>query len=174
MSWAVSRKENDVREAGGNLTISKIMFRTQGSLSLPRRLGSFQLVLAVISTGLVVAVGGFLLDWALLGDRRDLLYSDALAAAVAALWAFIALTHYNKRQELALAHLQTVAEVNHHVRNALTTVLYSVELTQNKPLIEMTRSAVDRIDWTLREVLPGENVETFQKKSNSAEQRKAS
>ena len=151
-----------------------MIFRAPSSPSLPRRLGTPQLVLAVIATGLVVAVGGFLLDWALLGDRRDLLYSDALAATVAALWAFIALTHYNKRQELLLAHLQTIAEVNHHVRNALTTVLYSVELTQNEPLIEMTRTAVDRIDWTLREVLPGDNVEALQQRTSPTEQRRAS
>jgi hypothetical protein len=131
-------------------------------------------VLAVIATGLVVGLGGFLLDWAILGDRRDLLYSDALAATVAALLAFLALTYHNKRQELLLAHLQTIAEVNHHVRNALTTVLYSVELTGDKSLIEMTRSAVERIDWTLREVLPGARRDDSEKQPPSAERKRAS
>ena len=149
------------------------MLRNPTPVSLPRVLSTTQLVLAVIVTAVVVAAGGFLLDWALLGDRRDLLYSDALAATVAGLLALIALTHYNKRQKLLLAHLQTIVEVNHHVRNALTTVLYSVELTRNEPLIEMTRSAVERIDWTLREVLPGNNTKSL-KDSQVSPQRKAS
>jgi hypothetical protein len=131
-------------------------------------------VLAITATAIVVAVGGFLLDWALLGDQRDLLYSDGLAALIAALWAFVALSLYNKRQKLALAHLRTIAEVNHHVRNALTSVLYSVELTRNEPLIEMTRSAVERIDWTLREVLPRDQSERLQRSIPATEERKVS
>jgi hypothetical protein len=131
-------------------------------------------MLAITATAIVVAVGGFLLDWALLGDQRDLLYSDGLAALIAALWAFVALSLYNKRQKLALAHLRTIAEVNHHVRNALTSVLYSVELTRNEPLIEMTRSAVERIDWTLREVLPRDYSERLQRSISASEERKVS
>ena len=84
------------------------------------------------------------------------------------------MTHYNKRQRLASAHLKIIAEVNHHVRNALTTVLYSVELTRNESLIQVTQSAMERIDWTLREVLPGTNVEELQKEDNSYKQRQVS
>jgi hypothetical protein len=151
-----------------------IMFRTRPPASLPRCLSRIQLVLAVTATAVVVAGGGFLLDWAFFGNQRDLLYSDALAALVAAIWASIALSLYNKRQKLALAHLQTIADVNHHVRNALTSVLYSVELTRNEALIEMTRSAVERIDWTLREVLPGDQPARLQRNAVATEQRKAS
>ncbi len=45
------------------------------------------------------------------------------------------------------------ADVNHHVRNALTTVLYSVHVKRDPELIQVTQEAVNRIDWTLREVL---------------------
>jgi hypothetical protein len=56
----------------------------------------------------------------------------------------------------------------------LTSVLYSVELTRNEPLIEMTRSAVERIDWTLREVLPGDQPARLQRNAVATEQRKVS
>ncbi|HVH88635.1 MAG TPA: hypothetical protein VM912_18090 [Terriglobales bacterium] len=145
------------------------MLRGSVSPSLPRCLTTLQLVFAVVATAVLVGAGGFLLDWALLGSQRDLLYSDALAAAIAALLAFIALSHYNKRQQLALAQLQIIADVNHHVRNALTTVLYSVELTRDEPLIDMTRSAIARVDWALREVLPGENADGLKESLRDAQ-----
>jgi signal transduction histidine kinase len=93
---------------------------------------------------------------------------------VAALWAWVALRYYNKQQEIALAQLRMIAEVNHHVRNALTAMLYSVELTQDKALIEMTRSSIDRIDWTLREILPGKKPEEDDTPDNATRSRKAS
>lgn len=80
----------------------------------------------------MVGVGGFLLDWLLLGDRRDFLYSDALAGSVAGLLTLIALTYYNKSQRSMIARLRVISEVNHHVRNALSAVLYSVELSENE------------------------------------------
>jgi hypothetical protein len=46
-----------------------------------------------------------------------------------------------------------VAEVNHHVRNALTSVLYSVHLNRDPELMKITQDAVARVDWVLREVL---------------------
>jgi hypothetical protein len=49
--------------------------------------------------------------------------------------------------------LQATAEVNHHVRNALTAVLYSVHARRDQALMEVTQQAVGRIDWVLREVL---------------------
>ena len=49
--------------------------------------------------------------------------------------------------------LRVAADVNHHVRNALTTVLYSVHAKRDPDLIQVTQDAVDRIHWTLREIL---------------------
>ena len=131
---------------------------------------NIQIILIMIATCLAVAGGGFLLDWALLGNRREFLYSDALAGAVAGLLALLALKYHNRAQHAIIARLRIISEVNHHVRNAIAGVLYSVELSKNEELIQITSSAVERIDWTLREILPRENFPD--QSANIAERRR--
>jgi hypothetical protein len=45
--------------------------------------------------------------------------------------------------------------MNHHVRNALQTISYSPYTEQEKQ-IRMIAESVSRIEWALREVLPGD------------------
>ncbi|HET9743217.1 MAG TPA: hypothetical protein VFQ00_10740 [Terriglobales bacterium] len=125
---------------------------------LARSLRWLQAVTAMALAALVVAGGGLLLDWATLGTRRDLLYSDVFEGALAALLALVAVYYYNKRQQLVIRRLRVISDVNHHVRNALTGVLYSVELSKDKELVQVTSAAVERIDWALRELLGHEEV----------------
>jgi hypothetical protein len=50
----------------------------------------------------------------------------------------------------ALRRFEAVALLNHHIRNALQAIVYS-SAAENAVTI---RAAVERIEWTLREVLP--------------------
>jgi len=51
--------------------------------------------------------------------------------------------------------LKTIELMNHHVRNALQVITYSTYVeAQARPINEI-RDAVNRIDWALREILPG-------------------
>lgn len=97
--------------------------------------------------------GGILLDIALGMEDRTILYSDVLAGFTAALLAFLLARYYERLRRSDLERLQVAADVNHHVRNALTTVLYSVYAKQDPHLNQITEEAVDRIDWVLREIL---------------------
>jgi len=47
-----------------------------------------------------------------------------------------------------------IAELNHHIRNALETISLSAYTTQNRQAMEIISGAVKRIDWALREILP--------------------
>ena len=47
--------------------------------------------------------------------------------------------------------------MNHHVRNALQVIAYSDNSTEQPSVVQ---DAVRRIEWALREVLPGENEPT--------------
>lgn len=100
------------------------------------------------------AVGaGICVDLAFGIGNRPILYSDVLMGMVAALLAFAVSTYYERLRQLHAERLRVAADVNHHVRNALTMVLYSVHVTRDPELIGVTRDAVDRIDRVLREVL---------------------
>jgi hypothetical protein len=59
-----------------------------------------------------------------------------------------------ERREATLARLQVISEMNHHVRNALVAISLSADEIQNRQSVRFTLDAVDRIEWTLREILP--------------------
>lgn len=105
----------------------------------------------------LVGVGAFgtgiLLDLGLGIENRPILYSDVFTGVVAALLAFFVARYYERLRRSDKERLRVAADVNHHVRNALTTVLYSVHVKRDPELIQVTQEAVDRVDWTLREVL---------------------
>jgi len=50
--------------------------------------------------------------------------------------------------------LEVIADMNHHIRNALETIGFSAHATHNKELISNINFASERIQWALREVLP--------------------
>lgn len=96
---------------------------------------------------------GILLDLALGIENRPILYSDVFTGCAAALLAVFVARYYERLRQADLERLRVVADVNHHIRNALTAVLYSVHVKCDPELIRVTQDAVARIDWALREVL---------------------
>jgi hypothetical protein len=61
---------------------------------------------------------------------------------------------YRQRQQQAHARVQRIAEMNHHVRNALQVITYWSLAEKEKRQVEFIQDAVNRIQWALREVLP--------------------
>lgn len=83
-----------------------------------------------------------------------LLMTNGLTGVVAGLL-FYSLTNYERmRRNLIRNRLRTIAEMNHHIRNSLQVITYATA-AQNAESVEMIRSSVERIEWALREVLPG-------------------
>ena len=103
--------------------------------------------------GLAAFGSGILLDVALGVENRGILYSDIFTGVVAAFLTLMMARYYERLRIADSERLRVAADVNHHVRNALTTVLYSVHVKRDPELIQVTEDAVDRIDWTLREIL---------------------
>jgi len=60
-----------------------------------------------------------------------------------------------RRQRALHARLLMIAEMNHHVRNALQPLTLTIGAMGGEAEVKMMREAVKRIDWALREVLPG-------------------
>jgi hypothetical protein len=64
---------------------------------------------------------------------------------------------YEQRHKRVMAaKLEVIAQMNHLVRNDLEIIQYSAYATQNQEHIERIDECLRRIDWALREVLPGE------------------
>ena len=114
--------------------------------------------LLAISVGILVAATGFALDWYEIQGKRDILWSDLFTGIVACVLSYLALWYQRRNRRLYLARLRMIAEMNHHIRNAITPLLYSSHLTKHRELLQLTEAAAARIDWVLREVLPLDDV----------------
>lgn len=121
--------------------------------SLMRRSGvSFLLGLATFLLGVLLEN---LLDGA--GIRGAIaLVDDLFIGIVAGLLVFAYELH---RYNAILRHLRVIAEMNHHVRNALQPMLYSPYMNEQAERIRVIQQGTQRIEWALREVLTGDNGE---------------
>ena len=120
----------------------------------PRSAGWVWLMLAALAIGLLTSLLGIGVDH-LLHTSRPLYASDILEGAAAFLLSWAVLLRGQRQRRDLLARMQAVEDVNHHVRNALTAVTYSTVLKEDPVLNAIVEDANDRIDWTLRKVLPG-------------------
>lgn len=75
-----------------------------------------------------------------------------------ALVLLIELSH-ERTKALMSEKLKTIELMNHHIRNALQTIIDSSYVHGS---LEEIRPSVERIQWALREVLPGEELEAYE------------
>ncbi|MFY9673490.1 MAG: hypothetical protein WAK13_03515, partial [Terriglobales bacterium] len=127
---------------------------------LPAPTPSWRFVLgAALGVGLVSFLTTELMHYWLvpdLGRNRERLVAEALSALIVS--CLIARLAYmaRKQQQLTIARMQVIAEMNHHIRNALAPISLSVDAIENQQLIRVISDGVERIDWALREILPRE------------------
>lgn len=81
------------------------------------------------------------------------LIDDLLIGILAGTTVFAYEWHQHK---LVLARIRMIADMNHHVRNALQQILYSPFLEEEAEQIRLIQEGTRRIEWALREVLPGD------------------
>ncbi|MGC2744560.1 MAG: hypothetical protein WA672_15395 [Candidatus Angelobacter sp.] len=88
--------------------------------------------------------------------RRSIYLDDLVLGMLAGLMAFA----YEHRRSLEMRQkLAVISAMNHHVRNALQTISYVPYTEQAKQML-LIQQSVNRIQWALKEVLPGEGFET--------------
>ena len=64
---------------------------------------------------------------------------------------------YERRQRKnMIRQLEVIRQMNHHVRNSLQVISFASAIPQQEELANKIRDAVERIEWALREVLPGQ------------------
>jgi hypothetical protein len=67
-----------------------------------------------------------------------------------------------RRSENLSEKLKTIELMNHHVRNALQVIGDSAYVHGHVQQISEIREAIKRIDWALREILPGRALDAHQ------------
>ena len=122
-------------------------------------LSSTQRVSVSAIVALFVFFGGGALDWLV---RRQFLPPISLMLAGAAVAVVIGasvlkiLTDAHAHYTAVLDRLQLIADLNHHIRNALQVIAYlNVSAPgRSEEAIEQVREAVARIDSVLKDMLP--------------------
>ena len=118
-----------------------------------------RLVVLCICVVVLVWAVGFGFDRLLAKDgvtRTDiLLTSNALTGIVAGFLFYTLGNNERERRKLIDQRLRTIAEMNHHIRNALQVITYAAATDNHAASMELIQSSVERIEWALREVLPG-------------------
>ena len=121
-----------------------------------RHSGLLSLLVAV-----VVSLIGILLDWLLVKEglpRLDMLiFSNSLTGLFAGGLFWQMAREAKSSRDLVAERMKTIAELNHHIRNALQVIKFlgmqnrsSLDAVQ----LQLINDSVDRIEWALREVLP--------------------
>ena len=116
----------------------------------------FSVIIAVI-----VSAIGFVLDYVLAKEGLSrfgmLIFSNGLTGMFAGGLFYQLAREERARGELVRARMKTIAELNHHIRNALQVIRFlggqrhqGLDAMQ----LQLINDSVDRIEWALREVLP--------------------
>lgn len=108
---------------------------------------------------LVVGALGLGFDWLLVKEgvkRLDVMVLSNGLTGVAVGLLYLQLSRIDReRRSQVRQQLRTIAEMNHHIRNALQVIAYASAAGDQKQSVELIGQSVERIEWALREVLPG-------------------
>ena len=108
---------------------------------------------------LVVALSSYALEVRLhrggVPSRYLILLSSFLVGLVAGVLVHLLSIRERQRRAYVECRLRVIAEMNHHIRNALQVIVYRMDpKTRDSQELRDIRDSVDRIDWALREILP--------------------
>ena len=113
--------------------------------------------LAILIAG-AVALVGVSFDRLLLKEgisRLDVrVLSNCLTGIVTGAFFYVFARKQQELHKLLRGRMEIIAEINHHIRNALQVISYYAYREADQRVVQMIRDAVNRIDWALREVLP--------------------
>jgi signal transduction histidine kinase len=112
----------------------------------------------VLLSSLVLFLVNFLADRLLVREWHKpvvmMAVSNLVAASIIGYLMWRLADYAIQRRKRVEERLEMIAEMNHHVRNALEAISLSAYTTRNQEAIDTISGAVKRIDWALREILP--------------------
>jgi hypothetical protein len=124
------------------------MYRNPQVPSLTRRIG------ISLAIGMVIALIGGAVE-ALIGKHTLFTAESVDDLIIGVLAAAVIFAYEQRRYRATMDKIQMISAMNHHVRNALQTISYA-PYTEEEKQIRMIADSVGRIEWALREILPGD------------------
>lgn len=120
---------------------------------MKNRIGNFGLALI---GGIAVFLSGMAVDLALLGHERRIVIPSLIASSIAGLVAIVAGLAFHLHQEerhfqFATEKAVAMAELNHHVRNAVFPLFLAVQATHDPQSNRLANEAMSRLDIALRD-----------------------
>jgi hypothetical protein len=112
-----------------------------------------RIIISALILGVLIGVCGVGLD-RLVHHANRLYVSDLYTCVVASVFSYLLMIYEKRRRMIMARRMAIAAEVNHHIRNALTAIVYSTSVKRDQSLQSVLRDATDRIDWVLNTVLP--------------------
>jgi hypothetical protein len=140
--------------------------QTEGQMNQRRNLphgrkGLFRPGLTAVTLAVVVAAFFFLADQVSVHYGFEL-WEQALDTVCAGTVVGLLIYRYErKRSKYLNDRLKMIELMNHHVRNALTVIVNSVYAHGYDKQLNEIRVSVNRIEWALREILPGRVLDDF-------------
>lgn len=114
------------------------------------------ILLFILVSGFLIASDQLSIRCGLEGSQR--IVDDLLGGLIAGL---IFNLYERHRLRQFSEHLHVIDLMNHHIRNALQPLMFLTYKPEGKAQMKVVEECVHRIDWTLREVLPGKSEEQF-------------
>jgi hypothetical protein len=110
----------------------------------------------------VISALGYLLDRVLdlqgVSRMYMLVVSNTLTGIVAGGLYYYLARHAKAQREAMRVRMATIAEMNHHIRNALQVIrglsIFPCDPSYRDEQIQLINESVERVEWALREVLP--------------------
>jgi hypothetical protein len=112
-----------------------------------------RVLLSALLLGLMIGLCGFGLD-CLVHHASRIYASDLYTWIVASVLSYLVLIYEKRRRMILARRMEIAAEVNHHIRNALTAIVFSASVENDPSLQLILKDATERIDWVLTTVLP--------------------
>ena len=121
-------------------------------------LSTWRMFLLAVIAALIVFVIGAALDMVILHEHDSRLtaieVSDVLGGCIAGALTFRLLQYERERRARLRQKLIVIADMNHHVRNALQVISLHTYSSADKEQILAVRESMQRIQWALKEILP--------------------
>jgi hypothetical protein len=124
------------------------------SPDLQRQFSMFRRMAISAFLGMSIAAVGIVLEAFAEGHPIVAIESlDNISTGI--LTALLVFAYEQKRYRAAMEKVRIIADMNHHVRNALQTIVGCKVLPEQETQVKLIAESVTRIEWALRKVLPG-------------------
>src|SRR5271169_2069141 len=117
-----------------------------------------QRALVGLALGVFIFLCGGVLDWFVTRQylpRISLIFAGAAVALAVGVLVFQILTDIQERYQAMLGRLQRIAELNHHIRNALQVIAYHNVAERSERAIQQVNAEIGRVESVLRDVSAG-------------------